>query len=71
MGGITSVEVRESLEELAVHLKQAKTLKEKERLQVLYWLKQENPPSILMLASLHGTCSIKRLGNIATRCKLG
>lgn len=59
MVGVTSVEVKESLEVLATRVQQAKTPKEKERLQVLYWLKQDNPPSILTLASLHGTCSPK------------
>ncbi len=50
MAGVTSVEVKESLEALATRLQQAKTPKEKERLQVLYWLKQDNPPSILTIA---------------------
>ena len=46
MVGVTSVQVKESLEELAEKLRQAKTFKKKERLQVLYWLKQENAPKI-------------------------
>jgi transposase len=54
MTGITSVEVKESLEELATQLRQAKALKEKERLQVLYWLKQDNPPSIATIAKAIG-----------------
>lgn len=54
MAGVTSVEVKESLEELAAQLQQAKTPKEKERLQVLYWLKQDNPPSILTIAKAIG-----------------
>ena len=54
MAGTTSVEVKESLEALAARLQQAKTLKEKERLEVLYWLKQDNPPSILMIAKAIG-----------------
>lgn len=54
MAGITSVEVKESLEALAAQLQQAKTPKEKERLQVLYWLKQDNPPSISTLAKAIG-----------------
>jgi len=54
MAGVTVVEVKESLEELAGHLKQAKTPKQKERLQVLYWLKQDNPPSISTIANAIG-----------------
>lgn len=54
MTGITSVEVKETLEDLATQLRQAETPKEKERLQVLYWLKQENPPSILTIAKAIG-----------------
>lgn len=54
MVGMTSVEIKESLEELAVFLKSAKTPKQKERLQVLYWLKQDNPPSILTVAKAIG-----------------
>ncbi|MBD1846766.1 helix-turn-helix domain-containing protein [Cyanobacteria bacterium FACHB-63] len=50
MAGITSIEVKESLEDLALQLQAAKTLKAKERLQVLYWLKQDNPPSILTIS---------------------
>lgn len=71
MAGVTAVEVKESLEDLALQLQAAKTLKAKERLQVLYWLKQDDAPSILTLASLHGTCSPKRSVNIAIRCKPG
>lgn len=54
MAGVTSIEVKESLEDLAAQLQAAKTLKAKERLQVLYWLKQEKPPSILMIAKAIG-----------------
>lgn len=54
MVGITSIEVKESLEELARRLQQAKMSKEKERLQVLYWLKQDNPPSIVTIAKAIG-----------------
>jgi transposase len=54
MAGITSIEVKESLEDLAVQLQAAKTLKAKERLQVLYWLKQDNAPSILKIAKAIG-----------------
>jgi transposase len=54
MAGVTSIEVKESLEDLALQLQAAKTLKAKERLQVLYWLKQDNPPSILTIAKAVG-----------------
>jgi transposase len=50
MAGVTSVEVKESLDELCALLQQAKTPKDKERLQVLYWLKQENPPTVGVIA---------------------
>ncbi|BAY67611.1 hypothetical protein NIES23_03890 [Trichormus variabilis NIES-23] len=51
MVGVTSIEVKESLDNLVERLRQAETAKVKERLQVLYWLKQENPffCSFLML----------------------
>ena len=39
MVGITSVEMQESLDELAQLLRQADTPVAKERLQVFYWLK--------------------------------
>lgn len=54
MAGITSVEVKESLEEIAAQMRQAKTPKARERLQVLSWLKQENPPSISAIAKATG-----------------
>jgi transposase len=54
MAGITSAEVKESLEDLAQQLRQAKTPIAKERLQVLYWLKQEHPPSISAIAKAIG-----------------
>jgi transposase len=54
MAGVTSVQVKESSEELAEKLRQAKTLQEKERLQVLYWLKQENAPKINAIANSLG-----------------
>ncbi len=54
MAGITSAEVKESLEDLAQQLRQAKTPTAKERLQVLYWLKQEHPPSISAIAKAIG-----------------
>jgi len=45
------------------HIRQAETPTDKERLQVLYWLKQENAPSISAIA--------KAVISIATRCKPG
>lgn len=46
MAGVSSIEVKESLADLAERVRQAKTPTAKERLQVLYWLQQENAPSI-------------------------
>jgi hypothetical protein len=63
MGGVTSIEVKESLDDLAEQLRQVETPTAKERLQVLYWLKQDKAPVSVRLP--------KQLGNIATRCKLG
>lgn len=54
MVGVTSIEVKESLDELVKRLRQADTPSAKERLQVLYWLKQENPPSISEIAKALG-----------------
>lgn len=54
MVGITSIEVKESLDDLAEQLRQVKTASDKERLQVLYWLKQENAPSISTIANAVG-----------------
>lgn len=54
MVGVTSIAVHESRDELTEQLKQAKTLTDKERLQVLYWLKQENAPSISTIAKAIG-----------------
>lgn len=54
MAGVTSIEVKESLDELAARLRQAETLGAQERLQVLYWLKQENAPSISAIAKAIG-----------------
>jgi transposase len=41
MAGVTRIEVNESLEEIREQLRQTQTPREKERWQVLYWLKQE------------------------------
>lgn len=54
MAGVSSIEVRESLEQLTQLLCQVKTSSAKERLQVLYWLKQENAPSISAIAKAIG-----------------
>lgn len=54
MAGITSIDVKESLDDLAERLRQAKLPTDKERLQVLYWLKQENAPSISAIAQAVG-----------------
>ncbi len=54
MAGITSIKVEESLEQLTQQLSQVKTSRAKERLQVLYWLKQENAPSISAIAKAVG-----------------
>jgi transposase len=50
MVGVTSIEVKESREELQEKLRQTKNLKDKERLQVLYWLKQNKPLTISEIA---------------------
>lgn len=54
MAGVTSIEVKESLNELAEGVRQAKTPTAKERWQVLYWLKQENAPSISAISKALG-----------------
>ncbi|UIE37737.1 hypothetical protein [Leptodesmis sichuanensis] len=46
MAGVSSIEVKESLDELVQQLP-----KDKERLQVLYWLKQDKSPSIGAIAT--------------------
>ncbi|NJM75817.1 MAG: helix-turn-helix domain-containing protein [Acaryochloridaceae cyanobacterium RU_4_10] len=50
MAGVTSVEIKESLDEVCQLLRQSKEPKDKERLQILYWLKQDNPPTIGAIA---------------------
>ena len=54
MVGITSIDVKESLDDLSEQLRQAKTPTAKERLQVLYWLKQDIAPSISAIAKAVG-----------------
>lgn len=54
MTGVTSIVVQESLEELSAHLRQTTVAIHKERLQMLYWLKQDNAPSIISIAQALG-----------------
>ncbi len=54
MAGVTSIFVKESLEEIAEKLRQTSKPIVKERLQVLYWLKQEKTPSISNIAKSIG-----------------
>ncbi|MGA7934294.1 MAG: helix-turn-helix domain-containing protein [Kovacikia sp.] len=54
MTGVTSIQVQERLESLAEYLHQEPDPRKKERLQVLYWLKQENAPSISAIAKAIG-----------------
>lgn len=54
MVGVTSIEVKESLDDLAQQVRQADTPTAKDRLQVLYWLKQVNAPNISVIAKAVG-----------------
>ena len=54
MVGVTSIEIKESLADLSERLRQADTQTAKERLQVLYWLKQDQAPSISAIAKAVG-----------------
>lgn len=54
MVGVTSIVVKESLDELVQQLQNVEKPTDKERLQVLYWLKQENSPSIGAIAKAIG-----------------
>ena len=54
MVGVTSIEIKESLADLSEQLRQADTQTAKERLQVLYWLKQDKAPSISAIAKAVG-----------------
>lgn len=54
MVGVTSIVVKESLDELVQQLQNVEKPTDKERLQVLYWLKQENSPSIGAIAKALG-----------------
>lgn len=78
MAGVTSIDVKESLDDLAERLRQAKLPTDKERLQVLYWLKQENAPSISAIAQAVGKhrntlqtwLSLYRNGGLATMLEI-
>lgn len=54
MAGVTSIDVKESLDDLAEKLRHVETPTAKERLQVLYWLKQDKAPSISAIAKAVG-----------------
>ncbi|MBW4490871.1 MAG: helix-turn-helix domain-containing protein [Trichocoleus desertorum ATA4-8-CV12] len=54
MAGVTSIDVKENVDDLVEQLRQAATPTAKERLQVLYWLKQEQAPSIGTIAQAVG-----------------
>jgi transposase len=55
MAGVTATIVKESLEEIAARLRQTSQPQiVKERLQMLYWLKQEKAPSISNIAKAIG-----------------
>ena len=54
MVGVTSIKVQENLDELKTKLRQASDPKIKEKLQVLYWLKQPIAPSISAIAQAIG-----------------
>lgn len=54
MTGVSSIEVKESLDELSAQLRQAEIPTTKERLQLLYWLKPNNAPSISAIAKALG-----------------
>jgi hypothetical protein len=54
MAGVTSITIAESLDEITARLHQTSQPIVKERLQVLYWLKQEKAPSISKIAKAIG-----------------
>jgi transposase len=54
MAGVTSTVVKESAEELTQRIKEATTAREKDKLQVLYWLKQEKALAIKVIAKSLG-----------------
>jgi transposase len=54
MAGVTRIIVKESLDEISERLRQASQPIVKERLQMLYWLKQDNAPTISNIAKAMG-----------------
>ena len=54
MVGVTSIKVKESSQELVELLRQAETSTIRERLQVLYWLKQDSAPTVSTIAQAIG-----------------
>ena len=50
MADVSAIVIRESLEELGTRLRTIEQPVLKERLQVLYWLKQSQVPSISQIA---------------------
>jgi transposase len=50
MAGVSAIAIKESLDELSEHLRQTEQPMLKERLQVLYWLKQAQAPSVSQIA---------------------
>ena len=62
MAGKTSIQVKESQQELEQRLRKTQSSREKERLQVLYWLRQKNAPSIVAIAKALG----KNRGTVQT-----
>jgi transposase len=54
MVGVTSIKVKESSQELVELLRQAETSTIRERLQVLYWLKQHSAPTVSTIAQALG-----------------
>ena len=63
MAGVSAIVIRESLEELGTRLRTIEQPVLKERLQVLYWLKQSQVPSISQIAV--------QLADIEAHCKSG
>jgi transposase len=54
MAGVSAIAIKESLDELGERLRQTEQPILKERLQVLYWLKQAQAPSISQIATAIG-----------------
>jgi len=53
MAAVTSTVVKESAEELTQRIKEATTAREKDKLQVLYWLKQEKAPALEVIGCVN------------------